>query len=268
MPAIDFDFQRYVARRKGLRAAQVREGAAYAYPGDVRLLRTLDKLRPVQLALDETVRLWGHIARAELLGPALRVSPERYANVHKAVRRCAEILHIPTPAVYVTPQPGGVLTLGTDEESYIVLAQGLLDKLSDAELLDVLGRECGRIQNGHVPFATALHYLTHARSTLVRWAVRPATLSLGAWARRADISADRAGLLCARDLDVSHSALAKIADGGDGRGLERRRRALARFAGSAYYRTVVGAESTGGEEGESQEDCDTACARILDDKQD
>ena len=54
-------------------------GAAYAYPGDVRLLRTLDKLRPVQLALDETVRLWGQVARAELLGPALRASLERYA---------------------------------------------------------------------------------------------------------------------------------------------------------------------------------------------
>lgn len=268
MPAIDFDFQRYVARRKGLRAAQVREGAAYAYPGDVRLLRTLDKLRPVQLALDETVRLWGHIARAELLGPALRASLERYAPVYKAVRRCAEILHIPTPAVYITPQPGGVLTLGTDEESYVVLAQGLLDKLSDAELLDVLGRECGRIQNGHVPFATALHYLTHARSTLVRWAVRPATLSLGAWARRADISADRAGLLCARDLDVSQSALAKIAATVDSRELDRRRRALARFAGSAYYRTVLGSDTASGEEGESQEDCDSACARILDDKQD
>lgn len=271
MPAIDFDFQRYVARRKGLRAAQVREGAAYAYPGDVRLLRTLDKLRPVQLALDETVRLWGHIARAELLGPALRASPERFAHVLKAVRRCSEILHIPTPGVYVTPQPGGVLTLGTDEESYVVLAQGLLDSLSESELLDVLGRECGRIQNGHVPFATALHYLRHAKSTLVRWAVRPATLSLQVWARRADVTADRAGLLCARDLDVSQSALTKIADASDPRVLEHRRRALARFAASAYYKTVVGSSSEAGEgadEGENQEDCDNAVTRILDDKDD
>ena len=267
MPAIDFDFQRYVARRKGLRAAQVREGAAYAYPGDVRLLHTLDKLRPVQLALDETVRLWGHVARAELLGPALRASPERFAQVHKVIRRCAEILHIPMPAVYVTPQPGGVLTLGTDEESYVVVAQGLVDSLSENELLDVLGRECGRIQNGHVPFFTALHYLTHAKSTLVRWAVRPATLSLQAWARRADVTADRAGLLCARDLDVSQSALSKIADARDPRGLERRRRALARFAASAYYKTVVGSLGDASDEGESQEDCDNAVSRILDDKE-
>jgi Zn-dependent protease with chaperone function len=267
MPAVDFDFQRYVARRKGVRAAQVREGAAYAYPGDVRVLRTLDKLRPIQLALDEAGRLWRHLARAELLGPAVRVSVERYANVLVAARRCAEILHIGIPTVYIAPQPSGVLTLGTDEEAYIVLAQGLLDDLTETELLDVLGRECGRIQNGHVPFRTALHYLQHARNTLVRWAVRPATLTLQAWRRRADVTADRAGLLCARDLDVSLQTLAKVSasNDSDGRELPRRQRALTRFAGSAYYRTVVG--GIGGDEGEATEDCDAAVAQILDDKE-
>ena len=203
--------------------------------------------------------------------PAVRVSVEKYANVLVAARRCAEILHIGIPTIYIAPQPSGVLTLGTDEEAYIVLAQGLLDSLTEAELLDVLGRECGRVQNGHVPFRTALHYLQHARNTLVRWAVRPATLTLSAWRRRADVTADRAGLLCARDLDVSLQTLAKVSTNSDGtsdvdrRELERRQRALSRFAGSAYYRTVVG--SRDGDEGESTEDCDAAVAQILDDKE-
>jgi Zn-dependent protease with chaperone function len=263
MPAVDFDFQRYVARRKGVRAAQVREGAAYAYPGDVRVLRTLDKLRPVRLALDETGRLWRHLARAELLGPAVRVTAERYPALIQAARRCSEILHIGLPALFIAPAPTGIQTLGTDEEAYIVVAQGLLEKLSPSELLDVLGRECGRLQNGHVPFGTALHYLEQAKTTLVRWAVRPATLTLQAWSRRADITADRAGLLCARDLDVSLGALAKAAAPSDAKALGRRQRALRRFASSAYYTTVVGSDS---DEGESTEDCDAAVAAILDDQ--
>lgn len=279
MQAVDFDFQRYVARRKGARAAQVREGAAYAYPGDVRLLRTLDRLRPVQLALEEAGRLWKSGARAEVLGPAARALAPRFERVQQAARRCAEILHIDVPAVQIVPQPGGVLTLGTEEETYIVLSQGLLDLLSDGELLDVLGRECGRIQNGHVPFRTALHYATHNASTLVRWAVRPATLTLEAWARRADITADRAGLLCARNLEVSLSAMQKAtpllapptgaeagedaAPAADAQALGRRQRALSRFASSIYYRTVIGRDS---EDGESAEDCDAAVADILDDK--
>lgn len=266
MAAIDFDFQRYVARRKGARAAQVREGAGYAYPGDVRVLRTLDKLRPVQLALDEAGRLFRQLARAELLGPAVRVSLERYPQVLQAARRCADILHIDMPAVYIAPQPTGVLTLGTDEESYIVLAEGLLEKLSTAELLDVIGRECGRIQNGHVPFRTALHYLEHAKNSLVRWAVRPATLTLSAWIRRADVTADRAGLLCCRDVEVSIAALGKVLGDAAGRELERRQRALRRFAGSAYYQSVAGYEAGRDGAGEGTEECDAAVALILEDK--
>lgn len=268
MPTVDFDFQRYVARRKGARAAQVREGAAYAYPGDVRLLRTLDRLRPVQLALEEAGRLWKSGARAELLGTAVRALPPRFERVQQAARRCAEILHIDIPGVQIVPQPSGVITLGTEEETYIVLSQGLLELLSDSELLDVLGRECGRIQNGHVPFRTALHYATHNASTLVRWAVRPATLTLEAWARRADITADRAGLLCARNLEVSLGAMQKAtpllptAEAGTGT-LAQRQRALGRFASSIYYCTVIGRD---GEDGESAEDCDAAVADILDDK--
>jgi Zn-dependent protease with chaperone function len=266
MPTYDFDFQRYVARRKGAREAQVREGAAYAFPGDVRLLRTLDRLRPVQLALEETGRLWRAVARAELLGAAVRAGGDHFPQAAQAASRCAQLLHIEPPAVYVAPQPGalGVRTLGTSEDVYVVIAAGLLDRLSPEELLDTVGRECGRIQNGHVPFSTALHYLTTAASGFVRWVVTPATLTLSAWERRAAITADRAGLLCTRSLDVSLAAMRKAAtSGADGGGdaLGRRARALSRFAGSAYYRSVV---SEAG--GEAQEACDAAVGRILDDK--
>ncbi|MDW8280633.1 MAG: M48 family metalloprotease [Myxococcales bacterium] len=264
MPAYDFDFQRYVARRKGAREAQVREGAAYAFPGDVRLLRTLDRLRPVQLALEETARLWRAVARAELLGTAVRAGTEHYPSVAQAAARCAQRLHIEVPTVYITPQPAsqGARTLGTSEDAYIVVAAGLLEGLSGDELLDVIGRECGRIQNGHVPFLTALYYLTTSASDFVRWMVLPATLTLSAWERRAVITADRAGLLCSRSLEVSLSALRKSVMG-DEATVSRRARALSRFAGSAYYRTVIGLDPSAGE---PQEACDAAVARILDDK--
>ena len=270
MPTVDFDFQRYVAHKKGVRAAQVREGAAYAYPGDVRLLRTLDKLRPVELALLEAGRLWQSIARAELLGPAVRAAAPRFSAVCAAAKRCADILHIDCPTVYVVPRPAGVLTLGTEAETYIVLGQGLLDGLSPDELLDVLGRECGRIQNGHVPFRTALHYLQHNAGTMTRWAVRPATMTLQAWARRADITADRAGILCSRNVEVSLIAMQKAFPSDDSRELARRHRAVVRFAGSQYYQTVVGSGSGSGsetDEAESTEQCDAAVAQILDDKE-
>lgn len=265
MPTFDFDFQRYVARRKGAREAQVREGAAYAFSGDVRVLRTAARLRPIVLSVEEAGRLWRSVARAELLGTAQRVGPDRFPEAHRAAARCAEVLHIEPPTVYVAPQPAGhgVLTLGTAEDAYVVLSAGILESLTEAELVDVLGRECGRIQNGHVPFLTALHYLTGSASTFVRWAVRPATLTLQAWSRRAQITADRAGLICSRDLDVSVSALRKSATCVEAPELLRRQRALARFADSQYYRKLLGLEGAGGD---SAEACDAAVNQILDSK--
>src|SRR4051812_48176819 len=108
MSALDFDFSRYVAERKGARAAQVREGAGYAYSGDLKVLRTLDKLRPVRLALEATIRMWKSVARAELLGTAVRVSPAQFPHIHALGLRCAETLHITPPTIYISPQLGAV----------------------------------------------------------------------------------------------------------------------------------------------------------------
>jgi hypothetical protein len=208
---IDFDFQRYVERRRGAKEAQTREGAHYAYAGDLRLLRTLDRLRPVKMALESTVRLWRSAARAELLAGAVKASQREQAVVHALGQRCAAQLHVAAPAIYVAPENRAreAHTLGTDDEHYVVLSGGLVDELNEAELADVIGRQCGKIQNQHVLPATALFYLEQFASRYVRWIVAPALAALRAWSRRAEVTCDRAGLLCTRDVDVSAAALTK-----------------------------------------------------------
>jgi hypothetical protein len=47
----------------------------------------------------------------------------------------------------------------------------------------------------------------------LRWSVKPAVMALNGWARRAEITCDRAGLICTRDLDVSIGCLVKLAIG-------------------------------------------------------
>ncbi|HZO14174.1 MAG TPA: M48 family metalloprotease, partial [Polyangiaceae bacterium] len=110
-------------------------------------------------------------------------------------------------------------------------------------------------------------------SVFVRWAVAPAMLALSGWSRRAEITCDRAGLLCSSDVDVSTRALAKLAlgsvklyeefnleafleqyeEGQEGIGrvteitashpfLPKRVKALRKFAESKLYREHVGLE--------------------------
>jgi hypothetical protein len=251
---VDFDFQRYVERRRGAQQAQAREGAHYAYAGDLRLLRTLDRLRPVKLALEATVRLWRSAARAELLAGAVKASQREQAAVHNLGERCAERLHVVAPTIYVAPNNRAreAHTLGTDDEHYVVLSGGLVDELTEAELADVIGRQCGRIQNQHVLPATALFYLEQFASRYVRWIVAPALAALRSWSRRAEVTCDRAGLLCTRDVDVSASALTKT--GVPPEYVE----ALRVFAESEYFRAML--KQPGGM---TPEACDERVAEIL-----
>jgi Zn-dependent protease with chaperone function len=258
MATIDYDFQRYIARRKGALEAQAREGAAYAYAGELRLLRTLDRLRPVKLALEATVRLWRSAARAELLTGAVKTSSREQPKVHALVARCAERLHLPAPATYVAlgDRTRWARTLGTEDEAYVVLSGALIEELTELELSDVIGRECGRIQNQHVLPATALYHLEHFAARYVRWIVSPALAALRGWARRAEITSDRAALLCTRDLDVSAGTIPKL--GATPEAAHVRIEALRVFAESEYYRAIL--KQPGGM---TPEQCDAKVAALL-----
>jgi Zn-dependent protease with chaperone function len=94
-----------------------------------------------------------------------------------------------------------------------VIYAGLADQLDSQELSFVLGHEMGHIQNQHVVYMTLLRMLTQGLGLFTRWAVRPAELALSAWSRSAEVTCDRAGLLCCGDLQVATRALVKIACG-------------------------------------------------------
>ncbi len=215
MANVDLSFSRYVAARKGAESARSREGAAYSYSGDLKIRQALGRIRPVTLAVEAAVRFWQTVERNRLLGTSVKVSDKQFPNLHGLAVKCAEILQIPVPTVYVSPNIGSLNahTFGTTDDACIVLNAALVDHLSELELLDVIGHECGHIQNDHAVYMTTLYLLTRAGNTLLRWGARPAVLALNGWARRAEITCDRAGLLCTRDLDASVGCLVKLALG-------------------------------------------------------
>jgi Zn-dependent protease with chaperone function len=100
-----------------------------------------------------------------------------------------------------------------NEEVFIMVHSALVDHYTDEELLTVIGHECGHVHNQHVVYLTALYYLTHMAGIFVRWAVEPALIALRAWSRRAEITCDRAGMLCSKDQHVSARALTKLVVG-------------------------------------------------------
>jgi Zn-dependent protease with chaperone function len=275
---VDFDFARWLAARRNKEEQQAREGAAYAFTNERRFRRTLAMARPVTMALEATTRLWRDVARTELLGTAVKVTDQQYPRVWTAAKAAGEALRVRVPPVFAAPTSGiKIKVLGTEDAPHLIVNLELAERLDETELVAAIAHELGHVQNGHILYATALHYLTSSAVFFVRWMVQPAIMTLQAWSRRAEITCDRAALLAIRDLDKTLAALVKIelglekgsafsaeeylktaADaakkGGIGRYAElfrshpyvpKRVQALRLFAESALYAKVTGGDPTG-----------------------
>jgi Zn-dependent protease with chaperone function len=269
-----FDFQHYVDTRKTPGSRRTAQGGfgEYIFTGDYRVLRSLSYAQPVRLACEASVRAFKTWRKADILGSAVRVGPRQFPRLHDIVTECAQELHIPVPTTYVTQNFGSINagTFGTETDSFIVINSATVDRLTDDELRFVIGHECGHIQNSHVTYHTALNFLTHVSSIFVRWIVTPARIALMGWSRRGEITCDRAGLICCRDLKVATTTMVKLAGGSqalvdkidvdtylnqldelrDGIGrfseyfqshpyLPKRLKALQIFAESEYYRRMI-----------------------------
>lgn len=212
----NLDFQAFVARRKQEREESRTHAARrdYAYSSDQTMRQQFERMKPVELAVEAALRTYGRVYKSQLLGSAVRVSDRQFPRLQKLVSTCADTLQITPPAVYIVNQPTlNAATFGTDEDAFIMVHSALVDHFTDEELLTVLGHECGHVHNRHVVYLTTLHILTQVVGVVAQWAFYPAVLALRAWFRRAEITCDRAGMLCGKSEPVAARALTKLALG-------------------------------------------------------
>jgi Zn-dependent protease with chaperone function len=213
--APELDFDGFVSRKKSAPPApEAPDGHEYAYRFDRKTRETFERMRPVDIVVRKTVTMFKNAWRNQLLGQAVKVSERQFPRIQKIAEHCASTLKIATPTIYVVNNP--VLnagTYGTDEESFILVNSALIDHYSDEELRVVIGHECGHIHNGHVVYLTALHYLVAVAGVFVAWVAQPALVALKTWSRRAEITSDRAGMLCATDFETAERAITKLALG-------------------------------------------------------
>ncbi|MFB6262311.1 MAG: M48 family metallopeptidase [Bradymonadaceae bacterium] len=271
---MDFDFLEYVDREREPQSG--RDAATgfgeYAFSGDIRVLRRIQKATPVRVVAQSAVRFWRSMEKNELLGTSVKVTRRQFPELYDRLVDCADQLDVAPPTVYVSRDAElNAGTYGTETEAFIVLNSGLVESFEGPELSFVLGHECGHLQNNHVVYQTAAQFLAQGVASFVRWAVAPAQVALNSWSRRGEITCDRAGLLCCGDLDVALDSMLKLAVGGkqlfdsidmdeymeqledlqEGVGrfkellqehpyLPKRIRALRLFAESSYYLNEIG----------------------------
>lgn len=214
---MNFDFGGYVERRKG--GVTGERGEGYAFEGDLKVLRAMRKVKAVEVAVAQMVKLSKTMLSTNLLGTAVRVGPKQFPRVHRIVEECATTLGIPTPQVYIVPNIASInaFTFGTEDSATIVVHAAMFEHFDDDELRFVIGHECGHIQNNHVVYLTTLamiqRIMAAAGGVLLAPFMLPLATALSSWSRAAEITCDRAGLLCCKNDVAATSSFAKLAIG-------------------------------------------------------
>ncbi len=157
-----------------------------------------------------------------------KVTPNQFPQIYQVARECADMLGIGMPAVYIQPDPS-VMNAFTyaveDAEPIVVIYSSMLERLNIDELKAVIGHECGHIHNMHGVYNTAAEILLNtAQNTLLltipgirqllALVSRPLQFALLAWSRAAEVTCDRAGVLCSGEAESTISVQAKLSSGG------------------------------------------------------
>ena len=193
---------------------------AYEHPADRSALVAMRSLTGFDLVLKKIAGLFSERAlRLMFLGGAVRVSDRQFRHINDMLRDSCYILDMPeVPELYVLTEPvPNAMAIGFDNP-FIVLNTGLIDLLDEEELRYVVGHEVGHILSGHAVYTTMAKILADLAERIA-WlplgsiALRGIIMALNEWMRKAELSADRAGLLAGQDVDAVKRALMKMAGG-------------------------------------------------------
>lgn len=185
---------------------------------DRELRSQLSAERDVQFALkkiDELSSGYGFIARRQLLTGALRLTRAMAPEVADSLAHCRDVLGFDHPVeVYVRPEPvfnAAAIRNNGGGPHIIVISSRLLEVFTPDELRFVIGHEMGHMAFDHfgipMPATAAVEDMA---GTMVS---RANGLRLYLWCRSAEITADRAGLVCGGSPTAAASGFFKLASG-------------------------------------------------------
>lgn len=157
---------------------------------------------------------WGFRHRRSLLAEAIRLNKRMAPAVSEALADCRAALGVDAPIeVYLEPKPvySAWMSKGRSGPLLLGLSSRLLEEFSPEELRFVLGHELGHALFDHLGIPMPITAtIEDIGGTLVSRAVQ---LRLFVWCRAAEVSADRAGLLCAGDAEIAATAFFKMSSG-------------------------------------------------------
>ncbi len=195
---------------------------AWEHPADRGALTALRELKGFDEVLKVIAGVWNERAwRLQFLGGAIRVDHRQYPRVHRIYAEAATALDVKElPELFVqNDRTLNAMAVGM-KQPFIVVNTGMLEVADDDELRCLLGHELGHVLSGHAVYRTMIIILTRMVLRLAWFPIGVFALygiiaALFEWWRKAELSADRAGLLACQDPAASLRLSMKLAGGGD-----------------------------------------------------
>lgn len=184
---------------------------AFTSENDTRALAALQKVpllpqvvqKFYEVGADRWMYCWN-------MSQAVRCGPKQYRTLWNTLRESCAVLDMPEPELYVTNNPFPNAFAGGIERPYITLRSSMVDTLNDEQMFHLIGHELGHIKAGHVLYFSVARILMPLLDMLGRrtFGISDVAgiglmMAFSEWSRQAEISADRAGLLVAQDLNTS-----------------------------------------------------------------
>jgi tetratricopeptide (TPR) repeat protein len=214
-------------------AMEQRGGYAWEYEQDRQYLARWQAEAAVNLISSKIQGLWkDRDAWERVLELCAHLDKRLHPAIFQVTEQAAARLGVDMPEIYVFPERCLHPVIVKDNPPIIAVPTGLIRALSQEQMLFQIGREIGHILTGYLAQMQAVKIITARRSALA--GDLAATLSdfleaqvkywdeklsrdevtrlkkLGhAWQQRCELTADRAGLICCRNIKVACDALAK-----------------------------------------------------------
>lgn len=208
-------------RKRQLRTFPSLVAPDFQHPHDIAATAALKAVPGLDLVIAKMME-YGleRLSYLENIASSVRVTPRMFGRLHRSLGWGCQILDLPEPELYIMLDPvPNAYTYG-HTHPFIVLTSGLVDMLDDEETFFVIAHELGHIKADHV-----LYTIMARNISTIMTLIGQATLGLGAmlgqglvmalhdWYRKAELTADRAGLLCVQELEPCLHAFMKLAGG-------------------------------------------------------
>ena len=197
---------------------------AFQHPSDVQATANLQKVPLLPVLLK---KLSGSVFERQMrlmnIANNVRLGPNQGVEIYDKFVHAAKILDLPDlPEIYVNSSYTINATAFGLEKYQITLYAGLIDFLTEEELLAVIGHELGHVKCQHMLYKTMAYLLRFFGVSILSDLLPAGTGTLASitlqlailnWERMAELSCDRAALLVVQDREVVASALSKLAGG-------------------------------------------------------